>query len=137
MIKEIVKDPIFLSCSSLEATAEDQDVVTDLLDTIEANKERCVGMAANMIGSLKRIVVILHQSEWLILINPKVLKTSGKQMIKEEGCLCHSGVKKAKRFDKIQVEYLDIHWKRKIQTFSGYSAQILQHELDHLEGILI
>lgn len=137
MIKEIVKDPIFLSCSSLEATSKDQEIVIDLLDTIEANKERCVGMAANMIGSLKRIVVILHQSKWLVLINPKVLKTSGQLLIKEEGCLCHSTVTKVERFDKVQVEYLDIHWKRKVQTFSGFSAQILQHELDHLDGILI
>lgn len=137
MIKEIVKDPVFLSCVSQDATMEDQGIVTDLLDTIEANQERCVGMAANMIGSLKNIVVILHQSQWLVLINPKVLKTSGNTTMKEEGCLCHSGVKKTVRFDKIQVEYLDLHWKRKIQTFSGFSAQILQHELDHLKGTLI
>lgn len=137
MIREIVKDPLFLARKSETAGMEDEQIIADLLDTIEANKERCVGMAANMIGFNKRIIVILHQKKWIVMINPEILKLSGSFAMKEEGCLCYSQTKKTQRWERLQIEYWDIQWKRKIQTFSGFSAQIIQHEMDHLEGILI
>lgn len=137
MVKDIVKDDFLLSRKSIDASIEDLSVAYDLIDTLEANKERCVGMAANMIGVTKRIIIIDDNGKILVMMNPVVLKTGGNYYQTEEGCLSHAGVKPVKRYEKIKIEYYDMEFKKRIKSFSGFSAQIVQHELDHLEGILI
>ena len=137
MIKEIVKDQFQLSQKSAIATKEDLDVITDLLDTIKANHDHCVGMAANMIGANKRIIVVNDNNKYIIMINPEVLKFSGKLYETEEGCLSHIGLKKTNRYEKIKVSYFDEDFKKKIKTYQGFTAQIIQHEIDHCNGILI
>ena len=137
MVKNIMRDPLFLSQKSEIATKEDLQVGRDLMDTLRANKERCVGMAANMIGYLKTMMVVLDENKYLILINPVILKTSGKTYQTEEGCLSLQGVRKTQRYESIKVSYLDQDFKKKIKTFKGYTAQIIQHELDHFEGKII
>lgn len=137
MIKEIVKDQFQLSQKSAIATKEDLDIITDLLDTIKANHDHCVGMAANMIGANKRIIVVNDDNKYIIMINPEILKFSGKLYETEEGCLSHIGVKKTKRYEKIKVSYFDENFKKKIKTYQGFTAQIIQHEIDHCNGILI
>lgn len=136
MVREIVKDAFLLSQKSREATELDIGIAQDLMDTLEANRNRCVGMAANMIGSLVRIAVIADHGKIVCFINPRIIFCSGKRM-HEEGCLCHTGTKEAVRYEKIKVEYQDLKMKKKIRTLTGYEAQILQHEMDHFEGILI
>ncbi len=137
MIKEIVTDQFSLSQKSVLATIEDLSVVQDLLDTIKAHKQECVGMAANMIGVNKNIIVVNDNDKYLVMINPVVLKTSGRLYETEEGCLSHKGVKKTKRYEKIKIAYFDENFKKKIKTFQDYLAQIIQHEIDHCYGILI
>lgn len=137
MIKEIVKDTFILSQHCSEVTKQDLYVVDDLLDTIKAHAQTCVGMAANMIGITKRMIVILDEREYLIMINPVIIKTSGKHYTTSEGCLCHVGEKEVKRYEKIKVEYFDRNFKKKIKTYIGFKAQIIQHEIDHCDGILI
>lgn len=137
MIREIVTDNFQLSQKSIPATIEDLDVVEDLLDTIKEHEQGCVGMAANMIGVNKSIIVINDDGNYLIMINPKIIKTSGRLYETEEGCLSHQGKKKTKRYEKIKVDYLDDDFKRKIKTFENFTAQIIQHEIDHCNGILI
>jgi len=137
MIKNIVKDCFALSQKSINATKEDLYIVDDLLDTITYHQENCVGMAANMIGYNKRIIVVFDQGKYLIMINPKIMKTKGKIYHAQEGCLCHNGTKEAVRYETIKVAYLDKDWKKKIGTFNRLTSQIIQHEMDHLEGILI
>lgn len=137
MIKEIVTDPIFLSQKSEPATKGDQQTIQDLLDTIEANAERCVGMAANMIGVRKTILVAQVGKEYLIMVNPKIIDHSKQYYDVEEGCLSLQGQRSAKRYPIIVVEYLDKKFKKKKQTFKDFEAQIIQHEMDHFEGILI
>lgn len=137
MIKDIVKDQFILSQKSIEATKNDLAVVQDLIDTFDAHQERCVGMAANMIGIHKRIIIVRDGQQNLIMINPVIIKAAGGYYETYEGCLSHDGEKKAHRYEKIKVEYRDIDFKVKIKTFHGYIAQIIQHEIDHCEGILI
>lgn len=137
MIKEIVTDPIFLGQKSEPATKGDQQTIRDLLDTIEANAERCVGMAANMIGVRKTILVAQVGKEYLIMVNPKIVDHSKSCYDVEEGCLSLPGQHTAKRYPIIVVEYLDKKFKKKKQTFKDFEAQIIQHEMDHFEGILI
>ena len=137
MIKEIVSDTITLSQKATLATKDDLVVVQDLLDTIKAHEQACVGMAANMIGVNKRIIVVNDEGKYLVMLNPKVLKLTGNLYETKEGCLSHVGTKSVKRYEKIKVEFLDENFKIKIKTFSDYTAQIIQHELDHCEGILI
>lgn len=137
MIKDIMKDPIFLAQKSVEAKAEDASVGQDLLDTLKANEDRCVGMAANMIGVLKRIIVIRVETTYKLMYNPVILKTGGQWYETQEGCLSLLGERKTKRYEKIKVSYLDEHFKKKIQTFTGFTAQIIQHEIDHCDGIVI
>lgn len=137
MIKEIIKDPIFLSQKSEKATKNDIQTVRDLLDTVTANAERCVGMAANMIGVRKTILVALVGGEYLIMINPEIVGKSVQTYETNEGCLSHIGEKKVTRHKSITVEYLDRKFKRKKQTFHDFEAQIIQHEIDHFSGILI
>lgn len=136
MVKEIVRDTFFLSQKSKLATQEDIQIIQDLKDTLEANKERCVGMAANMIGYQKCILVFYDQNTLSIMINPEIIKCS--QMYEpEEGCLSLEGTRKTKRYQSIKVKYLDENFKIKIKTYKGFTAQIIQHEMDHFEGILI
>ena len=137
MIREIVTDKFQLSQKSIDATKEDNEVVQDLLDTLVAHTQGCVGMAANMIGVNKRIIAINDNGDYLVMINPKIIKTSGRLYETEEGCLSHVGTKKTKRYEKIKVEYLDVDFKRKIKSFENFTAQIIQHEIDHCQGILI
>ena len=137
MIKQIVKDVMFLSQKSVDATKEDLHIGQDLLDTLANHREGCVGMAANMIGYLKNIIIIDHDGEDLVMYNPKITKTFGNVYETEEGCLSLDGVRPTKRYPKIKVQWLDASWKVKIKTFEGFSAQIIQHEIDHCNGIII
>lgn len=137
MIRKIVTDKFQLAQKSTPATEADLLVVQDLLDTIKAHEDGCVGMAANMIGVNKNIIVINDDGKYLIMINPEIIKTMGRLYETEEGCLSHVGVKRTKRYEKIKVAYYDENFKKKIKTFSNYSAQIIQHEIDHCNGILI
>ena len=137
MIREIVKDNILLSQKSIDATYEDKNIAQDLLDTLNAHREHCVGMAANMIGELKNIIVIADQGSPFIMYNPQIIKTTGAPYTALEGCLSHQGTKEALRYPKIKVAYLDHDFKKKVKTFSDYTAQIIQHEIDHCSGILI
>ena len=136
MVREIVHDPIFLAQKSAEATAADLQTAQDLLDTLEANRERCVGMAANMIGALRRIIVFDNNGIPELMLNPRIIKASGPYDT-EEGCLSLSGVRKTKRYSKIKVEYQNTAFQTRLKSYSGYTAQIIQHELDHCEGVLI
>lgn len=137
MIREIVTDPIFLSLKSEPATKDDQQVIKDLLDTVKANSERCVGMAANMIGERKTILVALIGKEYVIMVNPKIVDHSNKVYEAEEGCLSLGGQRRTKRYAAVSVEYLDKNFKKKRKTFKDFQAQIIQHEIDHFNGILI
>ncbi|MBR1986309.1 MAG: peptide deformylase [Mogibacterium sp.] len=136
MVKPIVRDTFFLNQKSEKATKADLPVAQDLGDTLRANRERCVGMAANMIGYRKRIIIVATGFADLIMINPVITEKSGAYET-EEGCLSLAGVRKTIRYDRITVRYLDMKFSEHTQTFSGYIAQIIQHECDHLEGILI
>lgn len=136
MIKPIVKDVIFLGEKSELATKDDMPVVVDLIDTLRANLEGCVGMAANMIGVKKRIIVFAVGNVIVPMINPVILKKENSYMT-EESCLSLTGVRETRRYDTIEVEYLDIDFKKKRDKFSGFVAQIIQHEVDHCDGIII
>lgn len=137
MIREIVKDTFFLSQKSELATGQDLPVVQDLLDTICANADRCVGMVANMIGERKTILAAQIGKDYLVMINPKIVDHSKQCYETEESCLSLTGQRPVKRYSVIVVEYLDRKFKRKKQTFRDFEAQIIQHEMDHFEGILI
>lgn len=137
MIKEIIKDQFVLSQKSKPATKDDLYIIQDLLDTIQEHDNHCVGIAANMIGELKTIMVVNDEGHYIVLVNPVILKKSGKLYETNEGCLCHIGVKTTKRYEKIKIEFLDENLKKKIKTFTGFTAQVIQHEMDHFEGILI
>lgn len=136
MIKEIVKDNFILSQVCQDATKEDLYIVDDLLDTIKFHQTHCVGMAANMIGYLKNIIVVENQNGYLILINPVIEKETGTYQC-EESCLSHTGTKQTQGYHKIKVSYLDVQFKKRIKTFERFTAQIIQHEIDHCKGILI
>ena len=136
MVQPIVKDTIFLSQKSEDATEADKQVVIDLMDTLKAHSEECVGMAANMIGVKKRIIVFSADIIRAAMINPVIVKKS-KPYEAEEGCLSLSGVRKTVRYREIEVSYLDINFKKQKQKYSGWIAQIIQHEIDHCDGILI
>ena len=136
MIKPICKDILFLSQKAEPATKEDMQVVQDLLDTLKANEEGCVGMAANMIGIKKSIIAVHMGFVNVAMINPVIVKKSGVYET-EEGCLSLVGVRKTKRYQDIEVEYYDVNWSKQRGKYSGWIAQIIQHECDHLEGIII
>ena len=136
MIRPIVHDPFFLVQKSEPAEASDKAVITDLLDTLRANLDGCVGMAANMIGIKKRIIVFCRGSKQYVMVNPQII--SGFEPYEtEEGCLSLTGVRKTKRYRKITVKYQDQDFRSKTGTYDGYTAQIIQHEIDHCDGILI
>lgn len=136
MIREINRDIFILSQKSVTATENDRQTGEDLLETLIANSERCVGMAANMIGALKNIIAINDNNNYLVMYNPEILKAD-KEYETEEGCLSLDGLRKTKRYKKIKVRYLDKDFKIKIKTYEGFTAQIIQHEIDHLSGIII
>lgn len=138
MVKEIIHDPILLTRKSIEATVNDLNVAKDLLDTLMANKETCVGMAANMIGIYKRIIVFVDDDKtYMTMFNPVILKKEDS-FDALEGCLSYlGGPKKCKRYKKIKVQYQTNDMKTRIKTFTGFTAQIIQHEIDHCDGILI
>ena len=137
MVRELMHDPIFLAQKSVPATAEDLEVAQDLLDTLTFHKEGCVGMAANMIGVTKRIIVFDNEGEYMTMLNPVILKAA-EQYETEEGCLSLlGGPRKCKRYKKIKVQYQNLQLQNRIKTFTGWTAQIIQHEIDHCNGILI
>ena len=136
MERQIVKDVLFLGRKSTLADKNDTDIITDLKDTLAANADRCVGMAANMIGKSKRIIIFDEGEGQTVMINPVITKRSGKYET-EEGCLSLIGVRKTVRYKAIEVRYLDEGFKPKKGSFSGFTAQIIQHECDHLEGKII
>ncbi|MGN0586881.1 MAG: peptide deformylase [Oscillospiraceae bacterium] len=137
MVKEIVKDPLVLKIKSTPADRSDIQTVRDLLDTVKANSDRCAGMAANMIGVHKTILVALVGNEYIAMINPKITDRYKETYETEEGCLSLTGTRPVKRHSIITVEYLDKSFKRKKRVFRGYEAEIIQHEIDHFDGILI
>jgi len=136
MNRQIVHDPLFLAVKSEPATEADKQVIADLLDTLRANLDRCVGMAANMIGVRKRIIVFCNGPLQMIMINPQITAKSGEYEA-EEGCLSLAGTRKAKRWQKITVNYQDQAFRQRTGTFEGFTAQIIQHEMDHCDGVLI
>ena len=137
MVKEVMHDPIFLALKSESATIEDLQLARDLLDTLIAHKEGCVGMAANMIGVLKRIIVFDNEGTYMTMFNPEIIKMSG-QYDAEEGCLSLlGGPRKCKRYQAIKVQWQNEQFQTRIKTFTGWTAQIIQHEIDHCDGILI
>ena len=137
MVRELMHDPIFLARKSVPATAEDLEVARDLLDTLTFHKEGCVGMAANMIGVTKRIIVFDDEGEYMTMLNPVILKASDLYET-EEGCLSLlGGPRKCKRYKKIKVQYQNLQLQTRIKSFSGWTAQIIQHEIDHCNGVLI
>lgn len=137
MIREIVTDPILLSRPSREATAEDLTIAADLKDTLRAHADHCAGMAANMIGQSVRVIAVFVADQPLVLINPQIIKAEGRKYTAEEGCLSLPGTRRAQRFEKLQLRYQDEQGRIKQRTFNGFTAQVIQHELDHCEGILI
>lgn len=136
MVKPIMKDPLFLAQKSEPATENDKQVITDLLDTLRANLDHCVGMAANMIGVKKSIIVVAAGPFQFAMVNPVITKKSGAYET-EEGCLSLLGVRKTTRYENIEVDYLDHNFKPQHGKYSGWTAQIIQHEVDHCNGIVI
>jgi len=137
MVQELMHDPIFLARPSASATGDDLAVARDLLDTLLAHRESCVGMAANMIGVTKRIIVFDNEGTPMVMLNPVILKAA-EPYETEEGCLSLlGGPRKTKRFRKIKVEFQNLELQKRIKTFTGWTAQIIQHEIDHCNGILI
>ena len=137
MVREVVHDPIMLGQKSVPATKEDISVARDLLDTLTANKEACVGMAANMIGVHKRIIVFDNEGSYMTMFNPEILKTAGPYDA-EECCLSLlGGPRPCKRYQTVKVQWQNEQFQTRIKTFTGWTAQIIQHEIDHCNGILI
>ena len=136
MIRPVVRDVLFLGGRSETATKEDISVGQDLRDTLKANADRCVGMAANMIGVRKRVIIVNMGLMEVVMYNPVIVKKAGPYEA-EEGCLSLDGVRKTVRYRDIEVEYTDQSWKKRKIKLSGYTAQICQHEIDHLQGIII
>jgi len=136
MIRTVVKDTSFLEQKSELATKEDVEVINDLIDTLRANLDHCVGMAGNMIGVKKRILVFSAGNIIVPMVNPVILKKENPYEA-QESCLSLTGSRKTTRYETIEVQYLDINFKKHKQVFTGFTAQIIQHEVDHFEGIII
>jgi len=136
MIREIMKDEAFLAQKAEPATPEDLQVAQDLLETLEAHKAGCVGMAANMIGVNKRIISFDNAGSYMVMFNPEIIKHSGPYEA-EEGCLSLTGTRKTRRWKSIKVQYQTVEFQTRYKTFQGWTAQIIQHEVDHCEGIII
>ena len=136
MVRPIVKDPVFLSRRSVPATAADRGIAADLRDTLMAHTDKCVGMAANMIGENKRIIVFLDGNTPAVMFNPEILRAEGA-FEAEEGCLSLTGTRRTKRFSRIRIRWQDERFVRRVREYTGWTAQIIQHEIDHCNGILI
>lgn len=136
MLQPIMKDETFLSQKAEPATADDLPVAQDLLDTLTTHKDGCVGMAANMIGVNKRIIIFDNEGRYMIMFNPEIVKKSDPYQA-EEGCLSLTSIRKAKRWQSIKVQYQNEKFQVRLKTFTGWTAQIIQHEIDHCEGVLI
>ena len=136
MVREIMKDEAFLAETSEKATAEDTEIARDLLETLEAHKAGCVGMAANMIGVRKRIIAFDNEGSYMVMFNPEIVKKSGAYEA-EEGCLSLTGTRKTRRWQSIKVQYQNEKMQIRLKTFIGWTAQIIQHEIDHCNGIII
>ena len=136
MIRDIMRDETFLSQKAEPATSDDLSVAQDLLDTLAAHKAGCVGMAANMIGVNKRIIVFDNEGKYMVMFNPEIIKKS-QPYEAEEGCLSLTGTRKTKRWQSIKVQYQNGQFQIRFKTFTGWTAQIIQHEIDHCEGVLI
>ena len=136
MIQQIMRDEVFLAQKAVPATQADLPVAQDLLDTLTAHKDGCVGMAANMIGVNKRIIAFDNEGSYMVPFNPQIIKRAGPYEA-EEGCLSLTGTRKAKRWNSIKVQYQNEQFQTRFKTFTGWPAQIIQHEVDHCEGILI
>lgn len=136
MVREIMKEVGFLSQKSKPATKDDLSTAGDLLETLEAHKESCVGMAANMIGVHKCIIAFDNDGKYMVMFNPEIIKKS-QSFETEEGCLSLIGMRKVKRWRSIKVQYQNSDFQSRYKTFTGWTAQIIQHEIDHCEGIII
>lgn len=137
MVKSLIHDPIFLAQKSVPAARDDLTVAQDLLDTLAAHKETCVGMAANMIGVCKRIIAFDNEGTYMVMLNPEIVKFSGEYET-EESCLSLlGGPRKCRRYQKIKVQYQTLDFQTRLKTFTGWTAQIIQHEIDHCNGVLI
>ena len=136
MIRPIMKDPIFLSQRSAPATPQDLPVAQDLRDTLMAHRDGCVGMAANMIGVARRIIIFDDNGSATVMFNPEIVKCAGTYEA-EEGCLSLTGTRKATRYRSIKVQYQNEQFQTRVKTYTGFTAQIIQHEIDHLGGVLI
>ena len=136
MIREICRDETFLAQKAAPATADDLATAQDLLDTLTAHRDGCVGMAANMIGVCKRIIAFDNEGTYMVMFNPVIVRQSGPYET-QEGCLSLSGVRKTKRFQTIKVQWQNEQFQTRLKTFTGWTAEIIQHEIDHCEGILI
>ena len=137
MVRELMHDPIFLARKSAPAAKEDLPAAQDLLDTLTAHRDSCVGMAANMIGVTKRIIVFDNEGTYMTMLNPEIIKSEGEYET-EESCLSLlGGPRKCKRFKKIKVRYQTLDFQTRLKTFTGWAAQIIQHEVDHCNGVLI
>ena len=136
MVRDICKDEGFLAQKAQAATLDDLDTARDLLDTLIAHKAGCVGMAANMIGINKRIIAFDNEGDYMVMLNPVIVKQSGPYKA-EEGCLSLTGTRKTKRFQTIKVQWQNEKLQTRLKTFTGWTAEIIQHEIDHCEGILI
>ena len=136
MIRDICKDETFLAQKAEPATAEDLSVAADLLETLEHHKEGCVGIAANMIGVNKRIIAFDNEGTYMVMFNPEIVKKSGPYDA-VEGCLSLTGTRPAKRWNSIKVRWQNEKFQERLKTFTGWTAQIIQHEIDHCEGIII
>ncbi|MBQ3222488.1 MAG: peptide deformylase [Clostridia bacterium] len=137
MVRELVHDPLFLGMRSEDATAEDLPVAQDLLETLIAHREECVGMAANMIGVRKRIIVFDNEGEYMTMFNPQIIKESDGYAAQESCLSLLGGPRRCKRYKSIKVQWQNAAFQTKIKTFTGWTAQIIQHEIDHCNGILI
>ena len=136
MIREICRDETFLAQKAAPATADDLATAQDLLDTLTAHKDGCVGMAANMIGVNKCIIAFDNEGTYMVMFNPVIVRQSGPYEA-QEGCLSLTGVRKTKRFQTIKVQWQNEQFQTRLKTFTGWTAEIIQHEIDHCEGILI
>lgn len=131
-----MRNVLVLQQPSQEATEADLPIAQDLVDTLEAHRHSCVGMAANMIGELKRIIAFDNDGSYLVMLNPEIVSRAGEYAV-EEGCLSLAGTRPAVRYRTIKVRYQDLGMKQRTGTFTGFTAQIVQHEIDHCNGILI
>jgi peptide deformylase len=136
VVREIMRDIIFLSQPSAPATPKDIGAADDLLQTLMAHRDGCVGMAANMIGVARRIIAFDNDGEYMVMFNPEIIKKSGPYQA-EEGCLSLDGVRKTQRWQSVKIKYQNREFQTRFKTFTGFPAQIIQHEIDHCSGILI